>query len=340
MFLTYAPSLVAHAGELMINSISTFLITAGMAAVTMSCVTPVADKAGATQSNLRSPHATRVALTANDPVFEATLASLGLSPDNLQYSRARALRSEIGFSASAPVAAHEKQFADRVTPVHSAIADDFILPVQNGSNGGWRQQENGALVHGLSGMMCPGFIAFDATKEGDGALSKETITWSLINVRLYNEMGTDTACDYQKDEGAAFLTVYASRWPDVSLDQHFSQSVKLIVDGFNIQSESDLFILEYDDENAGQSTIEGKTKAAAFLVDDLINVGSGKTLKTGLWLNKTGDWHIKARVTFEHKTDNVEGPAPTEISAAAVHLVTLKMVDTHINTSVANTVSF
>jgi len=114
-----------------------------------------------------------------------------------------------------------------------------------------------------------------------------------------------------------------------------------------LDKETKLFSTKSDDEedskdekgaeDATPSTIEGETKAAAFLLEPV----NGTVYKTALWLNKTGFWHVKARGTFYL---GKEGELPllpfTETSMSNRHDDKLHEIDRHLNRSALTQVRY
>ncbi|GEM_PF-6018036 len=274
------------------------------------------------------------ALREADALLRANGYSRGL---NVSYAETN--RVEIGPSL-ARTTIHEQSFAAPDTSyskldnfASSAVSKPVILAAAT-QNGGWEEEEK-AYRHTISGMTCPKTELILAIFSGD------TITvypFALTQIQLFAEDGSDTACHYLGLNGAAAFTVYASRWPEVSLDNHFAGAMGDIAKVMPVTAEMPV-IMPGDDEDdeeeqnegpAFPSSIEGPTKAAAFKVEPS---SSKAVFKTVLWLNKTGDWHVKGRLTFPIIENALDlGAVLTEALAHSSYEDRLAEVDRHINT--------
>lgn len=259
--------------------------------------------------------------------------------EGLSFKAVQAGRAKIGETAGPAQGAHETAFAGPADDLKTAnLTGDSATPesilAQNSfaDNGGWREQED-AFVHAHSGMRCPKTLTMLLIEE-DGEPTRADA--SLARIQLFNERSDDTACHFENRETGISLTLYASNWPDISLEEHFGAGLKLIVDKFPLKSEVPVIVANSETEKPATSTIEGDTWAAAFLTEPM----NGETFKTALWLNKTGPWHVKARATFPVAPDSGEAAfSAAELASATMHAITLSEVDRHINTA-AQTVSY
>ena len=254
----------------------------------------------------------------------------------LSVSQNTVARISIGGAASSEVIAHETTLAG---PFSQSKAENLtgergpgniLQPIQNGPiDNGWRQDGNN-YFHLPSGFQC------DATQEitiNDDTTGETTSLVVPINqVRIFDDAGTDSACDYVNETEGVYLTFFVSKWPDVALDDHFGSALQHIVDRFPVAEEAPLFSMDMTiDTKDYESSIKGDTLSGAFhLVPQ-----DGTTVKTALWLNQTGDWHIKARATYIAATngETPQTPVPAELLATVLHAVTLHTVDRHINSS-------
>lgn len=254
--------------------------------------------------------------------------------DELAIDVGHAVRAAIG--ASLPrTAAHESAAAQPdPSKTENLLAGEDDAPavlVQADANGGWRDVGE-SYVHIYSGMTCPkGEVIIAMTGAGDA----EAAPLPLKQISVFDEAGGDVACNYENPDYGVYLTFYASNWPDITLDDHFAAALRDIVDRFSITSETYAITAETKDddegEDAGPSSIEAETKAGAYILEPV----DGRTFKTVLWLNKSGDWHVKGRATFVVEMERGQ-PAfsLTEILAAALYSDKLKDVDRHINSDV------
>ena len=257
-------------------------------------------------------------------------------PANVSLSLERAKRADIAATASRRTSAHETSLeAGKIASFGSE--NRFEQGFQNiveSLGGGWSRGSEG-FFHTLSGLRCSDRHQISLVDE-KGEKTIQIIP--LVNIRLYDDAGLDTACDYENRQEQLFLTVYVSKWPDISLNDHYAEALKLIVDRLPVESESTLMTLQLKSEEAGHaSTIEGQTKAAAYI----LSPSEGVQLKTILLLNKTGDWHVKVRGTFPVKVvEGQEELAPMELMTNITHILALMEVDKHINTGMLTQVSY
>ncbi len=265
---------------------------------------------------------------------QAVLASLDAPPAKIvEVIETTAYRAEIAQVVMPQVVAHQTGFDEaqdnKAENVFANVASGSapIIEVQNTlklNNGGWQETE-GSFHHEISGMTCPKELVMVMTDE-DG--EKAPITAVLSKITVYDEIGNDTSCDFENKQLSIFVTLYASNWPDVSLIDHFGASLKLIVDRFSLKSEATVAVVTLKSDETRKSSIEGKTRAAAFITHPL----EGVTFKTALWLNKTDDWHVKARATYPVAVGDAEPQfSIVELVAAIMHSMALLEVDMHIN---------
>lgn len=270
---------------------------------------------------------------------QTVLAALGRSDvEDVSFRTVQAGRARIAPAAGPAEAAHEAAFADggeAKTANMTGRRDQSETPAilaQNSlaNNGGWREEEE-AFIHAYSGMRCPKELMMIMIDEDGGENQSRA---ALSNIQLYDDSGNDTSCHYVNRAEAVYLTLYASNWPDITLEDHFGASLKLIVDRFPVKSEAPVIVAETAAETPADSMIEGPTIAAAFLTEPM----EEKTFKTALWLNKTGPWHVKARATFPAPAEGEGQFTVVELVSATMHAITLVEVDRRINQ--AQTVSY
>lgn len=228
-----------------------------------------------------------------------------------------------GSAAIAMVASHEAAFQSDSEKTENIAGEQSPGPVLIAENaGGWMETED-AYIHEFSGMACAKAEFTLVPVKGDAI---GFVAMPIKNIQVFDGAGYDTACHYESQQFGIAMTFYASRWPDVALDDHFNQSVSQILSRLPIETETLSVSAEAEVEEGYDSTIEGKTLSAAFLLERQNNI----QYKTALWLNKTGDWHVKARATFAMLGDD-EDVAFTEIFAATNHATKLVEIDKHIN---------
>ncbi|PQA88074.1 hypothetical protein [Hyphococcus luteus] len=314
-----------------------------------ACASDTAPKQASSSAGYAADHAPNHAAAGYLPrdmgaARRAVLASLGSDAAPIDY---RAIppfhRAALG-EASDPAVAHEAQFnktapadpdaklrnAARATaPVESVLVQNSMAP--SAAKGGWRETPS-ELIHDYSGMRCPKVI--EMLTLGDDGESIEKLPVPLKGVTLFDENGLDTACNYLISEPGVFYTLYASRWPDVSLEDHFGAALSLMVQELPFKKEAPVMVATAEREGA-PSAIEGETLAAGFITQPI----DGESYKTAVWLNKTGPWHVKARLTYTTGLiDQDAGLSLVEMMATTIHALTLLEVDAH--TNAAQTVSF
>ncbi len=274
-------------------------------------------------------------------VRQSMIVSLGRDDiADFVFTAAPSHRAAVGLESDPASAAHEAAFAsaspgDPVGKLRNgaapAQAHNILVQNQMSGEGGWRQV-GGAMVHDYSGMRCP--VKLDMTLTDENGVAIESVSAPLSRINLYNASGQDTSCDYANADAGVYLTLYASNWPTVSLQDHFASALKLIVDRFPLKEEAPVLVMKGDPY--ANSQVEGETLTAGYITEPMLN---GGTFKTALWLNKAGPWHVKVRATFLLPAEGgLTGPKLVEMVAATMHAVTLKDVDLH--GGVSQTVSF
>lgn len=277
-----------------------------------------------------------VARLANEAF--ATAGMPGAAPATIKVAAFN--RASLSNSASVRTDHHEAAFRDDETQSenHSTIAGGrgLIVTVQGGeTSGGWRELED-AYFHEFSGFLCNKSEITLGSLSSGGAFQVTRLP--LKNIYVFDAQGFDIGCNYANPEAGFYFTVYASRWPSVSLDDHFASAINDIFANMPISKEAFSITSTNEKEGDAPSTIEGDTKAAAFLLE---SDSRRAAFKTALWLNKTGDWHVKGRATFPVAIQNGEPDfAMVEIFLSSLYDTKLNEVDVHINTTAAQTVSY
>lgn len=267
------------------------------------------------------------------------LAALGRDDlAGITFAAAQAGRAAIGRTSTPQTAAHEGAFGEdgaaaSARKLANATAWRMAVPAQNTIAGGWRESQS-ALVHDYSGMRCPKTMTMALTKP-DGSV--EEIDTALIQIRLYAADGMDTSCDFADPDNSVYVTLYASHWPDVPVEEHFAAALKLIVDRIPLKEEAPVLTAVPSGKGEGYSlsTEPGDTLAAAFITEPM----NGVTFKTALWLIETGGWHVKARATFPvGLEDGKAAISVVEMVTTTMHAAAYRDVDAH--AKAAQTVSF
>ncbi len=173
---------------------------------------------------------------------------------------------------------------------------------------GWRLADN-RLVHNESGLECP--LEFDfRDASGAGVLS-------LKDVAAYDQVNRDVSCNYANG-GASAITVYASFYPDISVEDHAAAAVAAMRQSFTLKTVLPVVSVEIEDKDAGASTAGLEAPiAGAFDIGDI----NGVPYKTSVWIAKTHGWHVKTRATY------AQADATTELVAAVMFAANYLNVD-------------
>ena len=264
-----------------------FLLAASSASLLLSaCETPsygaggVIGVAAPAEDTGILAHAAKLDLLAAAPApiarFE-TAARSGAQVDQpslyAHEDKASALFTGRQFMAAGKVLAHPATETPR-----AAVNDQ--TPV------GWRRIEN-RLVHAESGLECPLEFDFSAGDGKSGALT-------LIDVASYDQTNRDVSCNYSNG-GASVITVYASFYPDITVEDHAAAAVVAMRRSFTLKAVLPVVSVEIEDKEAGTTTADLEAPiAGAFDIGDI----NGEPYKTSLWIAKTWGWHVKTRATY------------------------------------------
>jgi hypothetical protein len=174
---------------------------------------------------------------------------------------------------------------------------------------GWRQSDN-RLVHNESGLECPLEFDFKAGNEKAGALS-------LIDVTSYDAANRDVSCNYSNG-GASVVTMYASFYPDISVEDHAAAAIAAMRRTFTLKGVLPVVSVEIEDKDAGTTTADLEVPiAGGFDIGDI----NGAPYKTSLWIAKTHGWHVKTRATY------AQSDMTSELVAAVIFAANYLNVD-------------
>ncbi len=177
---------------------------------------------------------------------------------------------------------------------------------------GWRRERSGAddrLVHEESGLQCP--------LEYDVSLNEARRALALKGVTKYDERGRDVSCNYAI-EGQTSITVYASFYPDVSLEDHAAAAAAAIARSFTFKGDLPVITVKLKDASGDNiETPSSPSAAGAFDVGEI----NGVPYKTAIWLGVTHGWHVKTRATYP-QSDMI-----SEITAAILFQTNFLNVD-------------
>ena len=167
---------------------------------------------------------------------------------------------------------------------------------------GWAAAD-GAAVHLESGLVCLGELNFPELKR----------RFELVAVRTFDGKGFDAGCNYQGSDGQA-VSLFASFWPDMTVEQHAQGAVAAINQTTPIVRELPVSVVKMTEDPAKPYTVNMEpVLAGAFEI-----AVDGKPVKTAIWLTKTYGWHVKARATYAPTDEATE--ALTAVVFAVTHM--------------------
>lgn len=264
------------------------LLAAGAAGVLLSaCETPSYGAGGAIGA----------ALPAASGVFAGAADLDGLAVATVPAARFEAAARSGPRTGPNTLSSHEAKTASLFTG-RSFLAAGKVLGrpatespralVNEQPPAGWRRKDE-RLVHAESGLECPLEFDFSAGDDDAAALS-------LSDISSYDESNRDVSCNYSNG-GAAIITVYASFYPDISVEDHAAAAVAAMRRSFMLKDAMPVVSVEIEDKEAGATTADlEKPIAGAFDIGEI----NGEPYKTALWIAKTGGWHVKTRATYAH----------------------------------------
>ena len=259
------------------------------------------------------PHA-QIALAHNSPPAIADISHVPAKivlAEALNSARANDYPLPVNASVASADAArlHEgkaaelwagRRFHARGKIIDNRTEDQPITALASADSDGWTVFNQGGdderLVHQESGLECPAEI--DLTLNEDGHTSGKLYT--LEGVTKFDQRGRDVACNFIAD-GDAIITLYASFYPDISLEDHAASAAAAIRQNFNVRAQLPIVTMEMT-RDANSAEPSPPTIAGAFDVGDI----NGVPYKTALWVSKTHGWHVKARATYARSDTGTE----------------------------------
>lgn len=279
-----------------------------------------------------------VSAAACAPIQKPTPVVVDVAPSKVRL---------VNFSATTErTSAHETAFRAQIPGesghLDEALKEQGAILTTGAENGGWIEQQE-SYRHVLSGLTCAKSEILAMSLGPDGSITAYAVP--LTKILVFDEAGMDTGCHYQDDSVGTRFTVYASKWPDVTLDEHYDSAKQQIAELVPVASvEETLHEVEDDDVDADTaapdlpSSIEGPTREAVFVLQ---SESQSVTFNTLLWLNKTGDWHVKGRYSHPAALGFMDiAGLLAEAVALGVYEHRLAEVDLHINTVGAQTISY
>lgn len=249
------------------------------------------------------------------------LASIGdlsnFTTNQIPTARLEAASASRSYAAPPAVGDHEVK-ASALISGRQFLAGSKVLAypatetpsalVRNTVPAGWRLNDN-RLVHNDSGLECP--LEFDFRAGGKGGVL------ALKDIAAYDQINRDVSCNYSNG-GAAVITVYASFYPETSIEDHAAAAVSAMRQTFTLRAVLPVVSIEIEDKEAGTSTADLEAPiAGAFDIGDI----NGVPYKTSIWIAKTHGWHVKARATY------AQADATSELVAAVIFAANYLNVD-------------
>lgn len=198
---------------------------------------------------------------------------------------------------------------------------DLMRAAAQEIKGSWVLRDDGTFMHKLSGMECDANQKMTMTNEDTG---ENTVTaMTLHGLALFNEDGSDTACDYRTQDNSRAITLYATYAPDVSAEEMFYGSVQAMRQALPLGDTLDIFI-------AAPQTDDGAVIMKPYAAGFDIGKQKGTAYESALWTEKTHGWHIKVRATYPKDDKSVEA------LAAFMFMTAWLEVDTYQNAAPTN----
>lgn len=221
---------------------------------------------------------------ASAPSMPTTLSRLEIARD---YRISPAAPLAVAESAEPSFAlAHEgDELQPQAARRHAgAPVKNFALRVAADLPAGWAYDADGAVRHAKSGLSCP--VAINISDEGR--------RFTLKQLQAFDAKDLDIGCNYSTDDGA-YLTLYASFWPEMSLEDSMAGAVAALKSRFEVKGPLPVGIATLSTEGDSPLLKDRETPAAAAFD---IGEANGASYKAAVWLVKTYGWHVKARATY------------------------------------------
>lgn len=170
-------------------------------------------------------------------------------------------------------------------PLDQRVTKIAFDPADPAPPAGWSKDEN-KLTHIESGLACPIDMDF-----GDKKMSRPL---TLFDIAQYDQRGRDVSCNYTMG-GTAGITLYASFYPDLSVEDHAKGAVAAIGQNFAIKKVLPVTVAEITRKtDSGEEINLPAPIAGGFDVGEI----NGVPYKTSIWIVKTHGWHVKTRATY------------------------------------------
>lgn len=247
------------------------------------------------------------AAAATDALFTTVRTISDPSPDLLRID-GKPVDAQLAQEGKAASLWNGRTFLARGKIADTRVQEAAINVADEAAPEGWRR-DGTKLIHRESGLECP-----NSFNLGDDQQVREL---ALLGVTTYDQRGRDISCNYQI-EGEASITVYASFYPDLSLQDHAAGAVAAMRQNFDIKGT--LPIISIEVESKDTATSGEKLKAALSGAFDVGEI-NGVPYKTAIWLAETHGWHVKTRATY------AQSDFTSEMTAAVLFSVNYLNID-------------
>ncbi|WDI31073.1 hypothetical protein PUV54_14045 [Hyphococcus flavus] len=197
-------------------------------------------------------------------------------------------------SIAGNLSASEKSF--RNIEGKEATASYFVRTQNALPPAGWSDVDN-RYTHLESGLGCPYGIQ----------ISEDTRVFVLERLLQFDDIGRDVGCHYVANDNSDMITVFASYWPEITLEDHAANAGAAIYQTFDVQGPASVSIAspQAGDESAEVAALlDGIEEPIAGGFD--IGERNGVSYKTSIWLVKTFGWHVKLRATYPSADQTAE----------------------------------
>lgn len=188
----------------------------------------------------------------------------------------------------------------------AAIGTPAGLSLRVASNppAGWAISGDQAIRHAKSGLECPLSIEIE----------DENRRFMLQRVLAFDQKNLDVGCAYETGSGA-YITLYASYWPQMPVEESASGAVVAIGQRFDVKGLLSVPVIQFEADGPSPLFDGLETPLAAGFDIGEVN---GTPYKTSLWIVKTYGWHVKVRGTYPQGDQTSE--IVSAISFAFSHL--------------------
>ena len=190
----------------------------------------------------------------------------------------------------------------------------LLFQVEDALPEGWSFAGPEAISHDQSGLTCT--LTID--------IGEDERRYLLTEIKQFDSANRDIACHYRVDGDAASFTLFASFWPEVSLEESVGGAVTAIRSRFEVKDVVTVPIVELSSEKADPLFDELESPVAGgFEVGEI----EGAPYRTALWLVKTHGWHVKARASYPQDDAASEMVASIVFAFAHVQVRAKNMVE-------------